>query len=206
MRNGTYMARGRPRKFDEDQALTDAMTLFWEKGFSATSLDDLAVAMNMNRPSIYNAFGNKETIYRRSLERFCGQLDQGLQATLGSGKPLTAGLYAFFDQAIEVYCGNKPPMGCLMICTAPSEAISHPEVGNDLKALIQRLDAGFTERLARAKREGDLPDGTQPRLAAQLLQATLQSIALRARSGHSKTSLRKLARYTIDLILAGNSG
>ena len=183
-----------------------AMTQFWEKGLSATSLDDLAVAMNMNRPSIYNAFGNKEAIYRRSLERFCGQLDQGMQATLGSGKSLVTGLYAFFDQAIEVYCGNHPPLGCLMICTAPSEAISHPEVGKDLKALIERLDAGFTERLDRAKKEGDLPDTAQPELAAQLLQATLQSIALRARSGHSKTSLRNLARYMIDLILSGNSG
>ena len=160
--------------------------------------------MNMNRPSIYNAFGNKEAIYRRSLERFCGQLDQGLKATLGSGNSLAAGLYAFFDQAIEVYCGNQPPLGCLMICTAPSEAISHPEVGNDLKALIQRLDAGFTERLVRAKHEGELPDATQPKFAAQLLQATLQSIALRARSGHSKSSLRNLARYTVNVILSGS--
>jgi len=84
------MARGRPRKFDEDQALAGAMTLFWEKGLSATSLDDLALAMNMNRPSIYNAFGNKEAIYRRSLQRFCGQLDQGMQVTLGSDKSLAA--------------------------------------------------------------------------------------------------------------------
>lgn len=206
MRSGTYMARGRPRKFDEDQALAGAMTLFWEKGLSATSLDDLAVAMNMNRPSIYNAFGNKEAIYRRSLQRFCGQLDQGMQVTLGSDKSLAAGLYAFFDQAIEVYCGNNPPLGCLMICTAPGEALNHPEVGSDLKALIQRLDAGFTARLDKAKQDGDLPGSTQPKLAAQLLQATLQSVALRARSGHSKASLRKLARYTIDLIVSGGSG
>ena len=196
----------RTKEFDETKALESAMRVFCENGYEGTSLQDLEQAMGLNRTSIYNAFGNKEAIYRRSLERFCGQLDQGLQATLVSGKPLTAGLYAFFDQAIEVYCGSNPPMGCLMICTAPSEAISHPEVGNDLKALIQRLDAGFTERLARAKREGELPDGTQARLAAQLLQATLQSIALRARSGHSKAGLRRLARYTIDLILSEKAG
>jgi AcrR family transcriptional regulator len=194
------MARGRPRQFDEGQALTGAMTLFWQRGLSATSLDDLAVAMNMNRPSIYNAFGNKEAVYRRSLEHFCGQLDQVMQATLGSGESLVSGLHAFYDQAIELYCGNQPPLGCLMICTAPTEVISHPEVGNDLKALIEQLDTGLTERLIRAMYEGDLPESTQPELAAQLLQATLQSIALRARSGQSRTSLRKLARYAIDLI------
>ena len=69
------MPRGRPRQFDEDAALTGAMMVFWEKGLAATSLDDLAQAMGMNRPSIYNAFGNKDAIYRTALARFCGQLD-----------------------------------------------------------------------------------------------------------------------------------
>ncbi|MEP4485616.1 MAG: TetR/AcrR family transcriptional regulator [Halioglobus sp.] len=196
------MARGRPRKFDEELALTGAMTLFWEKGLAATSLDDLAIAMRMNRPSIYNAFGNKEAIYRRSLEHYRTQLEQSMLGMFQSGKSLQAGLYAFFDQAIEVYFGNNPPLGCLAICTAPSAAVSHPEVGKDLKALIALLDTRFAERLLKAKDEGDLPAKAQPKLAAQMLQATLQSIAVRARSGESKASLRTLARYSIDSILS----
>ena len=75
------MPRGRPRKYDEDQALSGAMLLFWERGFSATSLDDLSKAMGMNRPSIYNAFGDKEAIYAKALARFCEQLDQGIEET-----------------------------------------------------------------------------------------------------------------------------
>lgn len=195
------MARGRPRQFDEDKALTGAMYLFWEKGLSATSLDDLAAAMNMNRPSIYNAFGNKDDIYRKSLARFCGQLDNGLRETLEASPNIRPGLNAFFEQAIEMYCGNSPPMGCLMICTAPSEALSHPEVGKDLKELISRLDKGFTKRLERAQRDGELSKEAQPKLVAKLLQATLQTLALRARSGESKASLRKLARYAVDALV-----
>ncbi len=194
------MARGRPRQFDEDKAMAGAMQLFWEKGLSATSLDDLAVAMNMNRPSIYNAFGNKEDIYRNSLARFCGQLDKGLQETLEASPGVRAGLNAFFDQAIEVYCGNNPAMGCLMICTAPGEALSHPEVGADLKGLIRRLDNAFARRLERAQRDGELSEAARPKLAAKLLQATLQTLALRARSGESKPNLRKLARYAVDTL------
>ena len=195
------MARGRPRQFDEDKALTGAMYLFWEKGLSATPLDDLAAAMNMNRPSIYNAFGNKDDIYRKSLARFCGQLDNGLRETLEASPNIRPGLNAFFEQAIEMYCGNSPPMGCLMICTAPSEALSHPEVGKDLKELISRLDKGFTKRLERAQRDGELSKEAQPKLVAKLLQATLQTLALRARSGESKASLRKLARYAVDALV-----
>ena len=76
------MSRGRPRQFNEDEALGAAMQLFWVQGLSATSLDELAAAMQMNRPSIYNAFGNKDDIYRKALARFCGQLDEGLRHTI----------------------------------------------------------------------------------------------------------------------------
>jgi len=62
--------RGRPQKYNSDEALDKAILVFWSKGFTATSLDDLANAMNMNRPSIYNAFGDKESVYRQAFSRF----------------------------------------------------------------------------------------------------------------------------------------
>ncbi len=194
------MPSGRPRLFDEDEALTGAMLQFWEKGLSATSLDDLAEAMNMNRPSIYNAFGKKDDIYRKTLARFRTQLDDGLRDALDSSPNLHAGLNAFFNQAIEVYCGNNPQMGCLVICTAPVEALSHPEVGDDLRDLIRRLDSSFAQRLEQAQRDGELSDNADPKLTAKLLQATLQTLAIRARSGASRSSLRKLARYAVETV------
>ena len=69
-------SRGRPRQYDEETALRAAADVFWTKGFSATSLDDLSSAMGMNRPSIYRAFGDKEAIYRRALMQFA----QGMEA------------------------------------------------------------------------------------------------------------------------------
>ncbi len=192
------MARGRPRQFNEDEALNNAIQLFLERGLSGTSLDDLAAAMNMNRPSIYNAFGNKDEIYRRALARFCGQLDHGLRETLQASTSLRDGLRAFFYQAIEVYCGTNPPLGCLMICTAPAEAVVHPEVGADLQGMIHRLDRAFAERLERAQREAELPEHFPTDHTAKLLQATLQTIALRARSGCSKRKLRELARHAVE--------
>ena len=195
------MARGRPRKFDEDEALNGAMLLFWEKGLSATSLDDLTHAMRMNRPSIYNAFGNKDEIYRKVLERFCGQLDEGMAQTLDAIPHVREGLQAFFERAIGVYCGTNPSMGCLMVCTAPSEAFSHPQVGEDLRGLIQRLDNGFVTRLKKAQEEGELDRKVDVALTASLLQATLQTIALRARAGASKKSLQQISVYAVERLL-----
>ncbi len=195
------MPRGRPRKFDEDEALNGAMVLFWQKGLSATSLDDLSNAMNMNRPSIYNAFGNKDEIYRKALDRFCGQLDKGIEETLETIPELRDGLLAFYDSAIAVYCGTDPAMGCLMVCTAPGEAFSHPEVGEDLSRLIQRLDNSFNKRLKRAQAEGELSVDVKTDLTARLLQATLQTIALRARTGASKKELKRIAGYAVERLL-----
>jgi AcrR family transcriptional regulator len=189
--------RGRPRKFDEDEAMKAAIQVFWAKGLSGASLDDLASAMRMNRPSIYNAFGNKEELYRRALSRFCGQLDLGLNETLETIPTLREGLGAFYERAIDVYCATDPPMGCLMVCTAPAEALSHPEVGDDLKGLIKRLDRGFARRLKRARAEGEVSGDLPVDLTAQLLQATLQTVALRARSGAGKGELRKLAARAV---------
>ena len=188
--------RGRPREFDEERALTAAMNLFWTRGLSATSMDDLGEAMNMNRPSIYNAFGNKEAIYRRSLQLFCGQLDVGLRATLQSNADIETGLQKFYDTAIDLYTGGETNLGCLMMCTAPSEAINHPEVGADLRDLIERLDRAFEEVLeaAQTTRKIDI----DVKQGAKLMQATLQSLALRARAGENRRSLRKFARFAVS--------
>ena len=195
------MTRGRPRKFNEEQVLTAAMTLFLEKGLSATSLDDLAAAMRMNRPSIYNAFGSKEQIYRKSLAHFCGQLDQGVVATLDSISDVRDGFKAFFRAALEVYCATKPSLGCLMVCTAPAESFEHPEVGKDLSELMRRLDEVFEARIEQAQNEKQVSSDVQAGFASKMLQGTLQTIALRARCGAAKKQLGELADYSVDVIL-----
>lgn len=195
------MPRGRPRKFDEDAALTAAMMLFWQKGLSATTLDDLESAMGMKRPSIYLAFGDKEALYRSALARFCGQLDAGIEETLRPSLPLREGLIAFFDRAIDVYTATEPSLGCLMVCTAPAEALLRPDVGADLAGLLARLDRAFGRRLRRAVEQGELDAESSPDLTAKLLQATLQTLALRARAGASRAVLRKLSRHAVERLL-----
>ena len=193
--------RGRPRKFDPEVALQKAMLVFWQRGLSATSLDDLSLAMEMNRPSIYNAFGNKEEIYRRVLAQFCGQLDLGVEQILLAESDLRKGLVKFYDQALDVYCGADPAPGCLMMCTAPAEALTHPDIKSDLIALIARVDAKLEQRIKQAVREGDLSASLNPRLTAKMVQGLLHSLALRARAGESKSSLKNLARYSVECLL-----
>jgi TetR/AcrR family transcriptional regulator, copper-responsive repressor len=177
------------------------MTVFWEQGLASTSLDDLALAMGMNRPSIYNAFGNKEQIYRLALQNFAAQLDEALHTALQTPAGLQAGLMMFYEQALDLYCGHTPPLGCLVMCTAPAAAVTHPQIKEDLAQLLARVDDQLHTAIKRAIANGELVQVGDARSAAKLLQGLLHTLALRARAGESKISLVKLAKYGVTMVL-----
>ena len=192
--------RGRPRKFDENQAVAAAMNVFWQKGFSATSLDDLAEATGINRPSLYNAFGDKQALYRRSLLMMRDHMQQAVQETLG--KPaLRDALVGFYNAAIDVYLSTDPQAGCFVFCTAPAEAINHPDLKADMRDVLADIDRVLQDRFDLAVEHKELPSGFDASGAAKLAQAILHSIALRARAGETKNSLRKFARNSVELMI-----
>ena len=88
--------RGRPRQYDEEHALQAAGQIFWTKGFNATSLDDLSSAMDMNRPSIYRAFGDKEAVYRKALMQFCQSMEAAFEQTMLGENDIRKALAAFY--------------------------------------------------------------------------------------------------------------
>jgi len=195
--------RGRPREFDPAAALAQATDVFWTQGLAATSLADLAAAMSMNRPSIASAFGDKETIYRQALDGFADATKAHVAAVLSEHDDLRDALTAFYRAALEVYFASDPAPGCFVMCTAPAEALSHPQVRNDLQKLLGDLDGILAARFERAKRDRQLPAGMEPRAAARIAQGVLHSIAIRARAGSSRASLRRMADDAVRLLAGG---
>ncbi len=192
--------RGRPRKFDEQAALAQASGVFWTQGFTGTSLDELSEAMGINRPSLYNAFGDKEAIYRKAFELAVTQMEEASGEKLAHSDLKTA-LTGFYDAAIDVYFSMDPPVGCFVFCTAPAEAIAHPEFRDDFSGVIKHLDTALAARFQAAQEAGQLSKTTDTKQMAKLTQAVLHSIALRARAGEAKPGLRKFARGFIDMLL-----
>ncbi len=192
---GPARSRGRPRLFDEDAALDRALDVFWTRGLAATSLDDLAAAMGMRRPSLANAFGDKAALYRRALARFADRARAAAAAQLAD-PDLGRALERFDLAALEVYFSSDPPRGCAVVCTAPAAALVHPDVRDDLLGVVRDLDAALARRFALA---GD----AEPDLSARLAQAVLHTLAIRARAGESRASLRRLARAAAARFSAG---
>lgn len=192
--------RGRPAKYDQDEVLEKAMGVFWQKGLTATSLDELSDAMGMNRPSIYNAFGDKESLYRKSFAAFVKRISAKLDAILDKDLPLKEALLQYYEHVLKEYVQDEESLGCFVICTAPVESLAHPSVKKDLHGLIAMVDKKLEKRLLKAQQEGDWPENQDAKQGAKLLHGLQQSIAIRVRGGESKASLTKFYKGSLDLL------
>ncbi len=195
--------RGRPRAVDGDQVLAAVLGVFWEKGLSGASLDELAAAAGVSRPSLYAALGDKRAMYLAAVDRVGDVVAAEIAATFVADRPLAIALAGFFEAAITAYVAGAAPRGCLIMCTAPAEALSEPLVGNALARVIASIDAGFEQRYRLATSRGELDSARDPALLAQQTTAILQSLALRARAGTAESALRSLATASVGLLLAG---
>lgn len=192
--------RGRPRKFQHAAALDAALTTFWSKGFAGTSLDDLATAMNMNRPSIYAAFGNKDALYAAAVEHYVQTLGRAFLEPLNRGRTLAADLDGFYASVMDVVTGSHGPLGCIVACTLPAEAETSPAARELLASALERIDEAVRRRLARAVEQGELARDTDLRTQAQLVTSGMIALSLRARSGASKRDLKRLARSFVAAV------
>jgi TetR/AcrR family transcriptional regulator, copper-responsive repressor len=198
--------RGRPRAYDSDQALADARDVFWRSGYAGTSLDQLSAATGMNRPSLYGAFGDKRALYLTTLERYIEAGRLAMVHALAEDLPLPQALLRVYDGALAWYMpAEGDPLGCFMIGTATVEAASDAEVRSALAEGLRTYDKAFEKRLKLAQAAGELAADAQPALLAKLASAILHSLALRARAGDSRASLRATAVAGVALI-CGDAG
>jgi AcrR family transcriptional regulator len=184
--------RGRPPAYDAKAALQRAMEAFWDAGYAATSLDDLAAATGMNRPSLYGAFGDKRALYLKTLAHY-GAGGQ-LKAALAADVPLEVALRHVYALAIKLYLSGKHgARGCFLINTAATEAVKSPEVRAVFAAQLRELDDIFAARFRRAMAEGELPPEADAGALAKLASAVLHSLALRSRAGDPRAVLEAIA-------------
>jgi TetR/AcrR family transcriptional regulator, copper-responsive repressor len=183
--------RGRPRTYDRETALTRAMELFWDRGYAATSLDDLSQAMSMNRPSIYAAFGDKQALYRQALDHYRASVRAAIKEVFEGSRPLRQVLREFYERAIDLYLsGRTSARGCFMIGTALTEAVVNPEVRASLAETLQGLDRLLAARIAQGQQRREVDRGANPEELGQVASAMLYLLAIQARAGATRKSLK----------------
>jgi len=187
---------GRPREFDVDQALDRALKIFWRKGYEGTTLPDLTRAMGINRPSLYAAFGSKEGLFCKALDRYAEGPAAYVREAL---KAPTARAVAerLLDGAVDVVTGRRNPRGCLMVQGALACGEAAESVRRELVSRRLAGEAAIRQRFERAIADGDLPADSDPADLARYVAAVSQGMAVQAAGGASRAELRRVAALAL---------
>jgi AcrR family transcriptional regulator len=199
-KEGVAKPRGRPREYDPDTALQRATEVFWKTGYASASLDDIAAAAGMNRPSLRAAFGDKHALYLTALRAYWDRqfaiLSQALEA-----KSVETALMCAYETALAIYfSADEVARGCFVVGTALTEAPEDAEIQAIVSAGFRRLDADFAARLRTAREAGELRRDADPEALAVMATATLHTLAVRARAGAPRETLLKLVRQAVSVI------
>src|SRR5277367_5688175 len=119
MFQNTAGPRGRPRSFDEDDALRKATQVFWSKGYDGVTIDDLVAGMGVGRPSLYAVFGDKRAIFLRVLKAYAEAKGARAAKALLTPKAIRDSIAGFLKFAVESATEKGSARGCLLICVAP---------------------------------------------------------------------------------------
>ncbi|MBO1418670.1 TetR/AcrR family transcriptional regulator [Streptomyces sp. FH025] len=187
------MPGGRPRAFDPEAALDRALDVFWRQGYEGTSLSDLTAAMSINRPSLYAAFGNKEQLFRKVLDRYF--TSPGAFAAEALEAPTArAVVERLVLGAVELTAAPDAPRGCLSVNSVHA---CGPESDPIRQEVIARRMAGEAALRRRFEQATDLPADCDPGVLAQLVHTLTDGIAVQAASGHTRDQLHRVATLAL---------
>ena len=187
---------GRPREFDLEKALDRALQVFWRQGYEGASIAELTQAMGINPPSLYAAFGNKEGLFRKALDRYLADRTRFWDDALAAPTPramverLLRGTADFMTDACN-------PPGCLLVRGTLACSDMAQDIHHDLVARRKEAEVALRERLEAAKAAGQLPPEIDPCDFACYIATVLEGMSVHAAGGASREELHRVVDMTL---------
>jgi AcrR family transcriptional regulator len=180
----------RPREFDEDEALDAALRLFWERGFSGTSVQELCDATGLSRASLYGAFGDKQQLFARALNRY-GEKVERADEVLSRSDSVVRGLEALLLGIVDAAADKASPRGCFLQLAGTHARTDEGEgwVRERLDATMRATETMLAKAIRRGQASGELRKSLDATDSARFLMIVQQGIAVAARAGWSRARL-----------------
>lgn len=191
---------GRPREFEEEQVLDQAMKTFWRQGYAATSVKDLVRETGLNPGSLYEAFGDKHGLFVAAVNRYREsvvrrRLDE--MAGPGPGRTRIAG---FFDDVVRFSTGEGRLMGCLMTNSAIELAPHDRDVAILVAANLSEMEKAFRRLVERGQQDGSIANTDPAQDIARFLTAGLQGLRVMSKANPDETALGTVVRQILSIL------
>ena len=190
----------RPREFDEMTALEAAIECFWQNGYEATSVRDLADKMGLSAPSLYNAYGDKRALCERALEHYLDQSARALIKRLEESLPPKQAVRQFIGEIIRHSVNDPERRGCFLINSALEVAPHDRELRVFVADRFAEIESFFRRSIKAAQAEGTVPQNRAAKDLARLLLGVLLGIRVLARSKPERALLEGVARPALALL------
>ncbi len=195
---------GRHREFDMQKALDAALCVFWRKGYEGASYADLTAATGVERPALYAAFGNKEALFRKALDRYYELYLDFVPQALEQLTAREVAAHMLYNSA-DLNTRFPDRTGCFNINGALAVSDGAETMRRTLIEARAEGEAQFRARFERAKAEGDLPPTAKPDVLAAYLMAVLHGMAVQAKAGFSREKLNSVAEQALAAWPAGKT-
>ena len=185
---------GRPLSFDRDKALDAAVLQFWRTGYETTSVSELTHAMGITAPSLYTAFGDKESLFLECLQKYANPGPKTAPELIAEAASARQAAQELLEISARWFTQPEYPAGCLAASAASSGSLGSQRVRAALKNVRQENQKALQKRAERDIREGLLPKTANAQALASLTMAILQGMSTLARDGASQKALLELVR------------
>ncbi|WP_020662723.1 TetR/AcrR family transcriptional regulator [Amycolatopsis benzoatilytica] len=190
--------RGRPRAFDREAALTKAMFVFWERGYEGASLAELTEAMGIRPPSLYAAFGDKESLFREAVEHYQSAYGHYTGRALREQPTAREAIEALLRDNARAYVEPGHPKGCMVVLAATNCTPANASVWKYLAASRDSVREQIRERLRRGVDEGDLAATVDTEALAALYTTVFYGLSMQARDGVTLDTLMTVVDLALE--------
>lgn len=190
----------RPREFDEATALEAAIECFWDRGYEATSIRDLAAKMGISAPSLYNTYGDKRALFAQALERYLDNSARALIKRHEDSLPPKQAIRSFIEEIIKRSVTDAERRGCLLVNSALEVAPHDRKMRAVIADRLAEIEGFFYRSIKAAQAEGAVPQDRAAKDIARLLLGVLLGIRVLARSKPERVLLEGVARPALALL------